>query len=280
MRSPTDSPENDRFQDAARAFADLCRVMAKLRAPGGCPWDREQTLESLKVYLLEEAYETLEALDSGAADKHREELGDLLLQIVFQAEITAEAGGFGVAEVARGITEKLVRRHPHVFGDAKADSAAGALANWEAQKAKERPKEASVLAGVPAALPALLRALRVGEKAAAVGFDWNKPEEARAKVEEEWQELAHAVDESQGPERVQEELGDLLFAIVNVSRRLGQDPETALRRATDKFSSRFRYIEDQLRAQGRSPREATLDELNQLWEDAKLLTRPDKAAAT
>lgn len=262
----------DRFDQAGAAFAQLCRVMARLRAPGGCAWDREQTLTSLKPYLIEEAYETLEAMESGDPKAHAEELGDLLLQIVFQAEIAQESGSFDVARVATGITEKLIRRHPHVFGDGEAKDASAALANWEAIKQKERKdqkKPQGVLSGVPKGLPALLRAARTGEKAAAVGFDWNSATESRAKVEEEWAELVEAMDKGLGDAKIHEELGDLLFAIVNVSRRLHQDPESALRNATEKFTKRFEIIERKLADQGRTPKDATLDELNALWEDAK-----------
>jgi tetrapyrrole methylase family protein / MazG family protein len=260
----------DRFERAGAAFAKLCRTMHTLRAPGGCPWDREQTLDSLKPYLIEEMYETLDAIDSGDADKHREELGDLLLQIVFQSELTAEAGKFDAGEVAEGIDAKLVRRHPHVFGGEKADSASGALKKWEQMKAAERSSDASRLDGVPRAMPALLRALRTGEKAASIGFDWRDVPSVAAKVEEEWDELRALGDggEAQAKRR-DEELGDLLFAICQLSRHLGLDPEAALTRGVDKFHRRFRYIEKRLSELGREPGKVSLDELEGLWQEAK-----------
>jgi tetrapyrrole methylase family protein / MazG family protein len=264
----TSTPPADRFERAGRAFAQLCRVMATLRAPGGCAWDREQTLQSLMPYLVEETYETVDAVESGDAAAHREELGDLLLQIVFQAEIAEEQRRFTMAEVADGIHDKLVRRHPHVFAGGKAEDAASALKSWEAMKAKERKADAGILSSIPKNMPALLRATRMGEKAAAVGFDWYEVAQVRAKVDEELRELAEAMKDGDRA-AIQEELGDLLYAIVNLSRRLQTDAEAALRAAADKFQRRFRFIEEQLIAQNRGPRDATLDELNTLWEEAK-----------
>jgi len=258
----------DRFDKAGETFARLCRIMARLRAPGGCPWDREQTPQSLKPYLIEEAYETVDAIDAGDPESLREELGDVLLQVVFHAEIGQETGAFDAAAVATGVADKLVRRHPHVFGDESAQGADGALRNWEAVKAKERPAGKGTLASIPRGLPALLRAMRSGEKAGAVGFDWSKPEDVATKVEEEWRELRHAMAH-EAPEAVTEELGDLLFAIVNLSRRLSIDAESALQLATDKFQRRFAFIERALAAQGRGPRDATMTELDRLWEEAK-----------
>ncbi len=265
----------DRFDRAGAAFAELCRVMARLRAPNGCAWDREQTLATLTPYLIEEAYEVLEAIEQGDAKAHREELGDLLLQVVFQAEIAAESERFDVAQVADGIRDKLVRRHPHVFGDAVAEDAKSALQSWEAMKAKERKAEQGVLGSLPRTLPALLRATRMGEKAAAVGFDWNEVHEVAAKVEEEWRELNEAM--RQGDKTaIGEELGDLLYAIVNLSRRLGTDAEGALRAAADKFQRRFRFIEARLQEQGRTPKDADLAELDALWNQAKRTERQSK----
>ncbi|HET6345588.1 MAG TPA: nucleoside triphosphate pyrophosphohydrolase [Myxococcota bacterium] len=261
----------DRFKRAGEAFEKLCRTMATLRAPGGCPWDREQTLASLKPYLIEEAYETLEAIESGDSAAHREELGDLLLQVVFQAELTQEEGTFGAAEVADAITAKLVRRHPHVFAEASADDAKGALQHWETIKATERPKHKGRLDGVPRALPGLLRAYRTGEKAASVGFDWPDWRGSKAKVEEEWGELEEALGTPEAPEAIRAEMGDMLFALVNLCRHLDIDPEDALRLTIDKFTQRFRHVEAKLAASGRPPQSASLDELNDLWEDAKSL---------
>ncbi len=259
--------------------------MAQLRAPGGCPWDREQTLETLKTYLLEETYETLDAIDAGDPNGHRDELGDLLLQIVFQSEIAQEAGTFGLAEVATAIADKLVRRHPHVFAGSYAHTSADVSKNWERIKAEERAKSGKskaaqgTLDSVPKALPALLRALRTGEKAAAVGFDWTRAADVRAKVYEEWSELDQALKEREGTRdsrnhaQVTEEIGDLLFSVANLSRHLGVDPEDALRRTLEKFQSRFSYIERELAVRGKVPSEATIDELERLWEDAKLFFR-------
>lgn len=249
--------------------------MAQLRAPGGCPWDREQTLETLKTYLLEETYETIDAIDSGDPQAHREELGDLLLQIVFQSEIAEESHAFGLAEVANAISEKLVRRHPHVFGDAEARTSSDVSRNWERIKAAERPKNKGTLDGIPRSFPALLRALRTGEKAAAVGFDWTSAADVRAKVHEEWRELeealmAHDQGDSMKQAHIAEELGDLLFSVANMARHLNVDPEDALRRTLDKFQKRFRHLEQKLETIGKNPSDATIDELARLWEDAKL----------
>jgi MazG family protein len=267
-----DARPMDRFDEAGEAFARLCRIMAQLRGPGGCPWDREQTPASLKPYLIEEAYETIDAIDSGDREALREELGDLLLQVVFHAELSQEGGSFDMAAVAAGIADKLVRRHPHVFGEQKADGSGGALRNWEAVKATERPKHKGTLDSIPRGLPALLRAMRSGEKAGAVGFDWSAPEEVVTKVDEELGELRAAM-QAGSPDEVTEELGDLLFALVNLSRRLGVDAESALHRATDKFQRRFAFMEKELRATSRAPRDASMSELDALWEAAKKAER-------
>ncbi|MBN1961894.1 MAG: nucleoside triphosphate pyrophosphohydrolase [Deltaproteobacteria bacterium] len=258
----------DRFEQAGAVFTKLCRIMARLRAPGGCPWDREQTPTSLKPYIIEEAYETIDAIDSGNTASWCEELGDLLLQVVFQAELAQEDAKFDIAAVVDGIADKLLRRHPHVFGDNKAKDADGALQRWEAVKAKERPKDKGVLAGVPRNLPALLRATRTGEKAGAAGFDWSNASEVATKVNEEWAELQQALTLND-KNAVTDEFGDLLFTMVNLSRRLGVDAETALQQATNKFQSRFEHMEQELRQQGRSPRDAKLEELEKLWQQAK-----------
>ncbi len=283
MSNEPTSPDA-RFERAAAAVERLARIMAQLRAPGGCPWDREQTLASLKTYLLEETYETLDAIDAGDPAGHRDELGDLLLQVVFQSEITQEAGTFGLAEVATAIADKLVRRHPHVFGDTEARTASDVSKNWERIKAEERAKSGKkqakgTLDGVPKAFPALLRALRTGEKASAVGFDWTRAADVRAKVYEEWSELDQALAareknaDATNQAQVAEELGDLLFSIANLSRHLGVDPEDALRRTLEKFQNRFSYLEQELAKKGKVPSEATIDELERLWEDAKLFFR-------
>jgi len=251
------------------SFDRLVEVMARLRGEGGCPWDREQTHETLKTYLLEEAYEVLQAIDRGDDRELKEELGDVLLQVVFHAQIAREEGRFDAEGVADAILSKLIRRHPHVFGDVKVEGAAEVLANWERLKRAERGgPEASVLDGVPAHLPALLRARRVQEKAARVGFDWSREEEIAAKIHEEVQEFleAHRRGDREGME---DELGDLLFSIVNLARFLRICPEESLRKTVEKFVGRFRYIEGELARQGKEPQGATLAEMDALWEEAK-----------
>jgi MazG family protein len=248
----------------------LVGLMQRLLAPDGCPWDREQTLETLVPYLVEETYEVVDALAAGHADDHREELGDLLLQIIFQSELRFAEGRFGIDDVARGIVAKLVHRHPHVFGDVVAKDADAVLANWAKLKAKEKAKKGKhgALDGVPKSAPALLRATRTGEKAGAVGFDWPDPEGPRAKIDEELREFDEA---RRGGDRarMQEELGDLLFSTVNLARRFGLDAEQALRDATDRFARRFGHMERTLAAQGRAVSDAPPDEQDRLWEEAK-----------
>lgn len=249
------------------AFERLVGVMARLRAPGGCPWDREQTLASLKPYLVEEAYEVLEAIDLGGADEHREELGDLLLQVVFQAELRREEGAFDAADVAHGIADKLVRRHPHVFEHQGVEEASEALKHWEQRKAEEK-KGRSVLGGVPRNLPALLRAQRVGEKASQVGFDWPGLDGPLDKIREELAELQEAIA-SKDQSAVEAELGDLLFSVVNVARFLQVGAEDALRNTTDRFMARFQRVEAQLAKAGKSVADTPLESLERMWQDAK-----------
>jgi MazG family protein len=248
----------------------LVGLMQRLLAPNGCPWDREQTLETLVPYLVEETYEVVDALAAGDVDDHREELGDLLLQIVFQSELRFAEGQFGIDDVARGIVGKLVRRHPHVFGEVVAKDADAVLANWAKLKAEEKAEKGKhgALEGIPRSAPALLRATRAGEKAGAVGFDWTDAEGPRAKVDEELRELDEA---RRGGDRaaMQAELGDVLFAMTNLARRLGLDAEQALRDATDRFSRRFRFVETSLAAEGRTIRDADPDEHERLWQAAK-----------
>lgn len=251
-------------------FERLVRIMATLRAPGGCPWDREQTRESLKPFLIEEAYEVLEALDHGGKEKLQEELGDLLLQVVFHAQVAAELGEFTVDEVLEGVADKLVRRHPHVFGETRAETAHEVLANWERLKQAERGGAiaASALSGVPKTLPALLRAQRLQDKAARVGFDWGETREVLRKVEEELHELRAAMEE--GPEATEAEMGDLLFSVVNLSRFLRVSAEEALRKSIEKFIRRFRHVESVIAEQGKSLAESSLEEMDALWRDAKI----------
>jgi len=241
-------------------MSEIAQIMTRLRAPNGCPWDREQTMDSLKPYLIEEAYEVLEAIESRDRKEHCEELGDLLMQVVFQAEVAREEKAFDLADVANAISTKLVRRHPHVFGDVKVADANEVLNNWEALKKKEKAGRGA-LSGVPRALPGLVRALRVGEKAARAGFDFTEPAQAMAKVREELVELEQAQ-----PEDRMEELGDALFAIVNVARKYELDAEEALRLALDKFTKRFEHVE---KAAGERMKEMTQDELEALWQAAK-----------
>src|SRR5438552_4099147 len=232
--------------------------MQRLLAPEGCPWDREQTLETLVPYLVEETYEVVDALAAGDVDGHREELGDLLLQIAFQSELRFAEGKFGIDDVARGIVGKLVSRHPHVFGDVVAKDAEAVLANWAKLKAEEKAKKGKhgALDGIPKSAPALLRASRAGEKAGAVGFDWPDASGPRRKIDEELGELDGALaagDKAQ----IESELGDVLFATVNLARKLGLDAESALRAATERFGRRFAHLEETLAAHGRAVRDAS-----------------------
>jgi len=251
-------------------FARLVSVMKKLRGPEGCPWDREQTLATLRSYLLEETYETLEAIDNEDPVSLKEELGDLLLEIVFLSQVCEEQGLFDIDDVAAGIHDKLVRRHPHVFGDEKASSAREAIGRWERIKNDERlaTGRTSVLSGVPPALPALLKAYRISEKASMVGFDWNAPSEVVAKVEEELAELKEAMEGGRA-DRIEEELGDLLFATASLARLSGMDPEMALQGANRKFTERFRQVEEGLAKSGLRPSTETRDEMERLWNRAK-----------
>ncbi|HXF57533.1 MAG TPA: nucleoside triphosphate pyrophosphohydrolase [Actinomycetota bacterium] len=224
---------------------DLVRVMARLRAPGGCPWDREQTHRSLARHLLEEAHEVLDAIDADDRGRLREELGDLLLQVAFHAQIAADEGAFDIDDVAEGIVRKLIRRHPHVFGDASVSGADEVLLNWERIKAEEKG-EHPVGHDIPPTLPALARASKVLRRAAGTGFDWRSRDEAMAKVREELAEL-----EAAPPERAEEELGDLLLALAALARKLEVDPETALRKAVRRFAERFERMRERAREEGR-----------------------------
>jgi len=241
--------------------------MDRLRDPGGCPWDREQTLESLRPYLVEEAYEVLDAM-SGPPGPHCEELGDLLLQILFHARLRREEGAFDISDVVAGLARKLVRRHPHVFGEDQAETAAEGLASWERAKRAEG-KPAGTLSGVPNSLPAALRAQRVSEKAAVRGFDWPGPEGPLAKVHEELAEIEQARQDGGDPARLAHEVGDLLFAAVNLARHLDVDAESALREACARFSRRFSGVEARLSAAGRVMEECDLEEMDAAWEAEK-----------
>lgn len=260
-------PDKDRTENA---FSRLVDLMARLREPDGCPWDRKQTPASLRPFLIEECFEVVDALEEEDPAKVREELGDLLFQIVFHARIAEEEGRFDIAGVIEGIHEKMVRRHPHVFGEARAETDKDVLANWEEIKKAERggDERRSVLEGVPRNLPALLRAHRLQEKAARVGFDWKHLNEAMPKLDEELAEFRASLGSGDAA-KVEEELGDVFFTLVNLSRFLGVDPEEALRKTIGKFIHRFRHIEEQASAQGKELKDMTLEEMDRLWDEAK-----------
>jgi ATP diphosphatase len=259
--------------DAGPAFQTLVDIMARLRGPQGCPWDREQTLESLRGFVLEETHEVLDAIDRGDTDALRGEIGDLIFEGVFLAQICADAGHFTVADSLKSIAAKLVRRHPHIFDPSgrPLDTPGEVHQQWEQIKAKEQAdagQRRSVLSGVPRALPALLRAHEIGTRVGAVGFEWAKAADVVDKIEEEVAELREAVS-SEGPIRTEEEMGDLLFSIANLARRLGIDSESALRKANEKFTKRFTAMEDRLHAQGSSVHDATLEEMEREWQAIK-----------
>jgi MazG family protein len=253
-----------------RSVDTLLAIMRELRRPlTGCPWDLEQSFDSIAPYTIEEAYEVADAIQHGDLTALREELGDLLLQVVYHATLAEEQQAFAFPDVVEAICRKMVRRHPHVFGDEKARTAGSAKRFWEAMKSREREQGSKlstggVLSGVPSALPALTRAAKLQAKAAEAGFDWPSSHEVVGKIEEEAKELETAPEEKR-----EEELGDLLFAIVNLARHLKVNPEAALRRANLKFERRFEHIEEALRAKGSSPAQSTLDEMDALWNDAK-----------
>jgi len=258
-----------RTPDVGERFRDLLSIMARLRGVGGCPWDREQTRESLRPFLIEETYEVLEALESGHPAAIREELGDLLFQVVFHTWIAEEQGEFTMDDLLAALVDKMVRRHPHVFGDRSLRTAAEALAQWEAIKQGEGSEDRrSALHGIPRRLPALLRAQRFQHRASRVGFDWRAPGEAMEKVREEVAEV-DAVLRDGRPEGVGEELGDLLFAVVNVARLASVDPEVALQGAIDRFRQRFQAMESLANEEGREFGSLTLPEKEELWAKAK-----------
>jgi ATP diphosphatase len=272
----------------SRDIARLIELMAALRTPGsGCPWDLEQSFETIAPYTIEEAYEVAEAIARGDLDDLREELGDLLLQVAFHARMAEEAGAFDFGDVVHAITAKLLRRHPHVFGDAGALPVAAVNALWDRIKREEKDAraerrkragvdQAETLAGVPTGLPALARALKLQQKAANVGFDWNDARAVLAKIREEADEIESALALGQGkPDRLAEEIGDLMFAVVNLARHADADPEITLRAANAKFERRFAAIERALAERGRSPRQSTLTEMDALWDAAKAAEREE-----
>ncbi len=251
----------------------LANLMTRLRGPQGCPWDRKQSFQSLKSYLIDEAYEVLQAVDSGDLELLCEELGDLLFQIVFMAHLAQEQGSFDLEEVIQRIEQKMIRRHPHVFGQAKASNAQEVVEQWHAiKKAEGKPSPSSALSGIPEELPALYRAYRLGLKAAKTGFDWPGPQEVMAKLREEFQELDQALEKGQMEDAAQE-LGDLLFAAANLARHLDKEPEGLLRQANMKFQYRFELMEKTLHGRGKSLHEATMDEMEQIWQEVKDLER-------
>ena len=284
-------------------FERAVSIMARLRGPGGCPWDLEQTFDSIKPYTLEETYEVLEAIDDRDWDELPGELGDLLLQVLFYAQMAKDQGTFSIDEVLDRLCTKLVDRHPHVFGGVKADTSSEVLRNWQALKAEEKKKRAkdnnadstssaSVLAGVSTAMPALMEAYKLSSRAAQVGFDWPNMDGLFEKLQEETVELQQGLEKFPAPgprphgrgvagaggqripealrQHLEEEVGDLFFVLVNIARYLSLDPESALRKTNRKFKRRFQWVEEQLRASGRSPQQASMTELESLWQQAKI----------
>lgn len=258
-------------------FNDLLDIMTRLRAPDGCPWDREQDHKSLKRYLIEEAYEVLEAIDEENPKKLCDELGDLLLQVIFHAQIAKENGQFDFDDVANGVSAKMVNRHRHVFGEEEAETADDVMTIWEKVKKEEKglKTQTQVLKEVPGNLPALMRSFKVQQKAAQVGFDWDDVKDAMEKVKEETIELEQAYNKGEVSD-IEEELGDLLFAVVNVSRFLKVQPELALTATVNKFIRRFEYVEAEATKQGKLLNDMSLKDMDALWDDAKRIEREEK----
>ena len=250
---------------AGPAFARLVEIMAKLREPGGCPWDREQNFDTIKPYLLEEAYEVMDAIDARDFDALAEELGDLLLQPVFFAQMAAEEGKFDIADSLEAINSKLIRRHPHVFAAGDAKTADDVKKRWDEIKAEEKPRTGGLLDRIPRALPALVEAQQIASRAAGAGFDWENVEQVFDKLDEELDELRDASTHN----AVENEIGDLLFVIVNIARFMKVDPEQALRKTNAKFRKRFAHVERGLAAQGKTPQQATIGEMEALWQESK-----------
>jgi MazG family protein len=284
---PRRAKKSSPVQNPGPAFAKLAAVMARLRAPGGCPWDREQTHSTLRTYLIEEAYEVLDALDSRDDSKFAEELGDLLLQVLFHAQIAGEERRFSINDIIREIHDKMIRRHPHVFGNVKAKTSAQVLRNWELLKKQERQSKnqnviagagqarrsdsegGSLLDGVPHTIPALLEAFQLTRKAARIGFDWENVEGIFDKLHEESSELREVLGKKEPADRIEGELGDILFVAVNLSRFLNVDPEIALHKASAKFARRFREMEKIAREQGTTLAEIPRPQLESLWDQSK-----------
>jgi MazG family protein len=275
VRKPAARTQPNPQASAGREFQKLVDIMARLRGPGGCPWDHEQTVESLRGFLLEETYEVLDAIDRGDHAALLGEIGDLLFEGVFLAQIEFDEGRFNVGDSLRAITTKLVRRHPHVFATVAAHvrTPGQVLEQWEQIKGSEQKdagERRSLLRGVPKALPSLLRAHEIGARVAAVGFDWARPGDVVDKIEEEVAELRHAVT-GEGQGRTEEEMGDLLFSIANLARKLGIEPESALRKANEKFSARFEKLERAFESRGQTVHDATLEEMEAEWQTIKVL---------
>ena len=263
--------------EAGELFARFVELIARLRAPGGCPWDREQTHETVKPMTIEEAYEVAHAIDENDDDELMGELGDLLLQVVFHANIAEERKAFALKQIIERVSDKMIRRHPHVFADDDASTSGEVLRSWEAIKAEERKEkgkdDASMLDSVHQGLPAVMEAFQMTTKVSRVGFDWPDADGALVKLDEEVLELREAVREQTDQQAIAEEVGDLLFVAVNVARLTGVDPESALKAANRKFRRRFRHVETRLREDGRLPADSTLEEMDRLWDEAKALER-------
>jgi tetrapyrrole methylase family protein / MazG family protein len=270
-------------KEAGEKFARFVELIARLRAPGGCPWDREQTHESLKPMLIEEAYETIEAIDGGDDEELKGELGDLLLQVVFHTQISHEEERFNIGDVIERVSTKMITRHPHVFGEDKSETSAEVLRNWEAikeaelvAKGKKPDAQGSMLDSVSKNLPAMMEAFQMTTKVSRVDFDWPNVGEVLDKLDEEVNELKHEIEtDAANHQRISDEVGDLLFVAVNVARLSGVDPESALKASNRKFRRRFRYIEDRLRQQGRKPADSDHVEMNRYWDEAKQQEKAD-----
>lgn len=254
-------------KEQLEAFGQLLDIMDELREK--CPWDRKQTFESLRVQTIEESYELTEAILANDMDEVKKELGDLLLHIVFYAKMGSEQGKFDIADVINSLCQKLIYRHPHVFGDEKANSAEAVLQNWEQLKLKEKGRKPSVLSGVPKSLPALVKAYRIQDKTHSVGFDWPEREQVWAKVEEELQEFKTELQADPSSKATESEFGDLIFSLVNAARLYKINPENALDSTNLKFISRFNYLEEQIKKNGKTLKDSTLEEMDQLWNEAK-----------
>lgn len=253
------------MQQKLKAFERLLTIMDELRE--NCPWDKKQTIESLRYLTIEETYELADAITENDTEGIKNELGDLLLHIVFYARIASETGDFNIKDVLDGICEKLIHRHPHIYGDVEVNSAEEVKHNWEQLKLKEN--RTSVLEGVPDALPAVVKANRLQDKVKAVGFDWEEPHQVWDKVQEELGELKKEVDDKAGAERIESEFGDVLFALINYARFIGVNPENALAKTNSRFMKRFRFLEKEVGKQGRTLKEMTLEEMDAIWEEAK-----------